>query len=233
MFEITLSAPGKNALGTDLMVRVLAQLRAAAGAPILVTGAGDAFSAGLNLKELASLDEAGVLSFLSTLEEVIDALYNYPAPTVAWVNGHAIAGGCLVALSCDHRVASEDPRIRIGLNEVALGLQFPPKAMAMVRRQVPSRGLERVLLEAALHGPEVARGLGLVDEVAHDAGAVARAHLARLAAHPREAYSATKRTLRGHALTVRDEDTRHFREVLVPLWCSPELKRRVSAALKR
>lgn len=233
MFELTLSAPGKNALGTDLMRGILDQLRAANGAPILVTGAGDAFSAGLNLKEVISLDAPGMQRYLGTLEEMIDALYNYPAPTVAWVNGHAIAGGCVVALCCDHRVASDDPKIRIGLNEVALGLQFPPKTMAMVRRQVPSRGLERVLLEAALHGPEMALHLGLVDEVARDAGAVARAHLERLAANPREAYAAIKRTLRGTALRIDDEEARHFRDVLVPMWCSPELKQRVSAALKR
>jgi len=231
--ELTLDGPGKNAMSTVLMTKALEQIRSAAGRPLLVTGAGDAFSAGLNLKEVAAFDPLDMARYLLLLDELIDALFDYPGPTVACVNGHAIAGGCVLVLCCDLRVAADDPKIRIGLNEVARGLEFPPKILALARRRVPPRSIERVLLEAGLHDPRTAVQHGLVDEVAADAAATARAHLATLAAHPRAVYTATKRALRAGALALSDEQRRHFSDVVVPAWCAPEVKARVLAALKR
>src|SRR5689334_8594507 len=101
MFEITLNGPGKNALGTEMMRWILARLDEAAGRPVLLTGAGDALSAGLHLREVAGLDAAGMLAFLRLLEACMSALYLYPGPTVAAVNGHAIAGGCVLVECCD------------------------------------------------------------------------------------------------------------------------------------
>jgi enoyl-CoA hydratase/carnithine racemase len=231
MAELVISAPGRNALATEVMRDLLARLRAAAGDPLLVTGAGDAFSAGLNLREVASADRAGMERLLDTLEELVEALWGYPGPTVACVTGHAIAGGCVVMLCCDHRVAADDTAIRIGLNEVALGLHYPPKVLAMVRRRVPLRALERVVLGAELHAPRAAVALGLVDEVAADAAVLARARLAALAAHPAEAYSATKRALRGDALRLTADEVRRFREETLPAWCTPATRERARALL--
>jgi enoyl-CoA hydratase len=230
-YVLTMDGPGKNALGTALMTRMLEELRNAAGRPLLVTGAGDTFSAGLNLKEVAALAPPGMERFLLLLDDLIDALYGYPGPVVACVNGHAIAGGCVVALCCDLRIATDDPAARIGLNEVARGLEFPPKILALARRRVPPRSIERVVLEGALHDPRTALQLGLVDEVAADAPAVARARLATLAGHRRATYVATKRALRDGTLDLSDAGRRHFREHVVPAWCAPEVKAAVLAAL--
>jgi enoyl-CoA hydratase len=231
MHELTISGPGKNALGTKVMEALLARLRASGDEPLLVTGAGDAFSAGLDLKEVAALDPPGMGRFLLLLDDLIDALYQHPGPTVACVNGHAIAGGCVLVLCCDHRVAADDPAIRIGLNEVALGLEFPPKILALARRRVPRRWLERVLLDADLHPPRTACELGLVDGVSADPMRVARERLERLAAHPRAVYAATKRSLRAGALDLSAEARRWFREGVVPAWCAPATKERVRARL--
>src|SRR5215475_5138111 len=122
MIEIVLDAPGKNALGTALMSSLRDQLAKAANQPVLLRGMGDAFSAGLNLKEVSSLDGYGMRRFLALLDDLVLDLYTHPAPTVALVNGHAIAGGCVIALCCDQRIAQRNPRTRIGLNEVALGV---------------------------------------------------------------------------------------------------------------
>ena len=230
-YELTLDAPGKNALGATLMRHIVEEVRRAAGRPLLVVGAGDVFSAGLNLKEVASLDRAGMEEFLGLLDDVIDALYGHMAPTVACVNGHAIAGGCVIALCCDVRIVRNDPAVRIGLNEVALGLEFPPKILALARHRLPPHSIQRVVLEGGLYDPRTALSLGLVDELATDVQASARACLARLAAHPRGAYEVTKRTLRAGALDLSDEQRRRFREELVPAWCAPETKERVRAAL--
>ena len=231
--QLLLSAPGRNALSRAHMERLVGELRAAGGRPLLVVGAEGAFSAGLNLKEVAGLDQPAMRSFLLLLDDLIDALYEYPGPTVACVNGHAIAGGCVIALCCDWRVAAEQPTNRIGLNEVALGLEFPPKILALVRDRVPRRHIERVVLEAGLYDPHTARELGLVDEVAADPLPSAQAALGRLAAVPRETYAATKRSLRAGVLALSDAQRRAFDEQIVPAWCGPATMARITAALRR
>jgi enoyl-CoA hydratase len=233
VFELIIEGPGRNALGTAVMQRLIGGLRDGGGRPLLLRGAGDTFSAGLDLKEVAGLEAAGMERYLLLLDDLIDALYGYPGPTVAAVNGHAIAGGCVLALCCDLRVMADDPRLRIGLNEVALGLEFPPKILALARRRVPRRWIERVVLEAELHAPVAAREFGLVDEVAGDCLAVARERLAALAAHAPGVYVATKESLRGGALDLSDAERRRFRGTVVPAWCAPETKARIRAVLER
>jgi enoyl-CoA hydratase/carnithine racemase len=230
--DLIVEGPGRNALSESVMASIVSPARAAGGRPLYVTGAGSTFSAGLNLKEVASLDETGMRRFLDLLNDVVDALYNYPGPTVACVNGHAIAGGCIVALCCDLRIVAADPAIRIGLNEVALGLEFPPKVLELVRRRVSRRWIDRVILEGALHDAQTAYTLGLVDEVASDAPAVARAALARLARSPSAEYLAAKRALRP-PLDLSPSEQRYHDEHIVPAWCAPVVKERARAALSR
>lgn len=235
VIEIRMEGPGKNALGTAMMDHLLERLEQAGGAPVLLTGAGDAFSAGLNLKEVGALDAPGMEAFLRKLEALISALYTYPGPTAAAVNGHAIAGGCVLALCCDHRALRSDAAIRVGLNEVALGLRFPPATLRMVRERVASPHLTEVLLGAGLHAPDGALRLGLVDEVVADPLAAARERLAAYAANPAPAYAAAKAALRGttlmppsHAGSYEDA----FQDML-PAWSSDDLKQRIAAALKK
>ena len=197
MVEIRMEGPGMNCLGTTMMNWLLSQLEVAGSEPVLLTGAGRAFSAGLDLREVSGLDAAGMQAFLETLDRLVRAVYEYTGPLVAWVNGHAIAGGCILALAADAAYTTADTRARIGLNEVALGLRFPPCILEMVRARIDTRHLEEVVLGAALHAPVEAAGLGLVTAVSQDPEADARAHLARLAAHPPDTYKAAKADLRG------------------------------------
>lgn len=233
MFEIVMDGPGKNALGSEMMDFLLARLAEAAGKPVLLTGKGDAFSAGLNLKEVASLDAAGMEVFLGKLEKLMSALFLYPGPTVALVNGHAIAGGGLLTLCCDHRIAVRNPKSKIGLNEVALGLRFPPQVMGIVVHR--TRAFEEVVLGAGLHDPETALRLGLVDEVADaaDARAIAEKRLAVLGSHPAWAYATAKKDLRAAAVAIDAEALRRFFKDSIPAWTSPELKEKIRAVLSR
>ncbi len=230
MKTIRLEGPGKNALSTDLMERTLSAVREAGDAPVFLTGAGDAFSAGLNLKEIVALDEAGLGKFLGVLEDLVQALYEHPGPTVAFVNGHAIAGGCVMALCCDVRVMTAREGARIGLNEVAIGLRFPPRTAKMCLNRVPGPALSRVLLEAALYPASEAQALGLIDVIGEEAEALAR--LEKLAAHPRDAYAAAKRVVRT-PLAVPEAEQRRFVTDVIPKWAAPELKERLTALLKK
>jgi enoyl-CoA hydratase/carnithine racemase len=231
MFEIVLSGPGKNSLGTTMMEHLLAKLGEAAGRPILVTGEGNTFSAGLDLKEVAASDGPGMERFLDRLVRLMDAWYTYPAPVVALVNGHAIAGGTVLALTCDYRVCTSDPTARLGLNEVALGLRFPPSLLTLARRRLPPQHFDTVILGAKLHPPAEALRLGIVDEVADDARAVAERVLRELAAHPAAAYASAKRELRP---SFRDDAAeRAFIADGLAAWTSPELKAMIAKMLDR
>jgi enoyl-CoA hydratase/carnithine racemase len=235
MHEILMHGPGKNALGAGMMGFLLRELERAGGAPVLLTGAGDAFSAGLHLKEVAALDETHAEPFLRLLEECMSALYLYPGPTVAAVNGHAVAGGCVLALCCDLRVATSSPAAKIGINEVAIGLRFPPRVLAIVRSRVPRRHRERVLLGGQLYAPAEAREFGLVDEIDVDPMAVARRRLEQLASSPARAYAQTKGDLRGVAPQDLASDAaldRWMRES-IPSWTSVEMKAQIAQALRR
>jgi len=232
MRTLTLSAPGKNALSGELMAWIVEQLAQAGGEPLFITGAGDAFCAGLNLKEVVTLSAAGMERFLGALEKMVDALHGYPGPTVAYVNGHAIAGGCIVALACDLRVGLANDTARIGLNEVPLGLRFPPKTWRMVKHRLSPPALERVVLEGGLYPPAQAMRLGLLDELVANEGE-ARAIAEKLASSPRDAYLAAKRALRGGALDVTDGELRQYLEEVLPTWTSGDLKARIEARLRK
>lgn len=228
---ITISGPGKNALGSHMMKSLLNQFRAAGDAPILLTGEGDAFSAGLNLKEVVSLQRDDMQAFLRLLERLVVQIFDHPAPVVAAVNGHAIAGGCILALAADRRVGTTNGRAQIGLNEVALGLQFPPILARVVSYALPPSTREEILLEASLHDPTDALRLGLLHELHDDPVGRGADILDKLAMIPRKAYAAAKNDLR-KGLTKHNaiEDSRFISEV-VPSWVTPELKARLQAAL--
>ena len=197
---------------------------AADGAPLLFTGSGDAFSAGLNLKEVVSLEAEGMNVFLDRLENFIRKIWLYPGPTVAAVNGHAIAGGCIVAMACDVAISTVNPKARIGLNEVALGLRFPPGILRFVEARVSTGLLSEVVLGAGLHAPDDAVRLGLVNRTAADPVTAARSVLAALAKHPPAAYAATKNDLREGSMDTTPAEREAFIDDVVPFWTSPELK---------
>jgi len=231
--EIRLEGPGMNCLGTTMMTWLLGQLEQAGGAPVLLTGAGRAFSAGLDLREVAGLTPDSAHDFLDLLVRTMHRVYTHPGPVVAWVNGHAIAGGSLLALACDFAYAGSDSRARIGLNEIALGLRFPPGLLALVREQIPRQHLAEVVLGAGLHSAADAAGLGLITAAVPDPESAARACLDRLAAHPADAYAAAKADLRCSVMATSPDLTRRFQEEVLPLWTSPQLKAKVLALLER
>lgn len=224
MYTIAMNGPAKNALGTELMQWIRSELDRAAGQPVILTGTADAFSAGLNLKELSGLDTEGMRAFLGELDALVEALFRYPGPTGAAVNGHAIAGGAIVALCCDVRIGTPNPRARLGLNEVALGLRFPPRTLEVVRYRLPHHTAETVLLGAGLHAPAEALALGMLDALAEDPVAEATARVEALAKHPADAYAAAKEALRGAVGTPNPEADRVFLEEVLPVWAGEEVR---------
>jgi enoyl-CoA hydratase/carnithine racemase len=232
MQELLIDGPGKNALSSELMTSLRERIEAAGDAPLLLRGANGAFSAGLDLKEVVSLDPTGMDAFLRRLEALMATLFHYPGPTVACLDGHAIAGGCILALCCDRIVCAPQPKLRIGLNEGALGLRFPPTVFSIVRHRVAPRYLDEVVLGAGLYSPEDALRVGLVDELAADPLATSQAWLERLASHPPAAYAAIKRDLKPDARPNEATLSAYLEEAL-PMWTGDALKNRLRAVLGR
>ncbi len=226
-----MSGPGRNALGSKMIEFLITELDHAKGEPVLLTGAGGCFSPGLDLKEVLTFDLAAMRSFLARLDVMVERLFDHPAPTVALIDGHAIAGGCVLALCCDFRVAHAGTG-RIGLNEANLGVRFPPRTLRLVESRISPHALHEIVLGAELFQQQDALRVGLIDELAADGHSVARARLATLAEHPREAYAATKRALHKDTAAARPGD-QALLDAIVPSWTSETVRARIRKILGR
>ena len=225
MRTITLSGRGPNTMSIAMLVEIERALDDAKNEPLLVTGAGSAFSAGLDLDALTTLDASGVRDLLLAMERVTHRLFLHPAPTVALVNGHAIAGGCLVAQCCDVRIAVRDPKLRIGMTGVAIGLTYPPFVFDVFGARLAAPNVEKVLLSAARFDVDEALALGLLDELSSDARARAESILAERAALPIASYASTKLALRKPRIDASAADRARFMDEVIPRWTAALLRR--------
>ncbi|MCA1825360.1 MAG: enoyl-CoA hydratase/isomerase family protein [Myxococcales bacterium] len=164
-----------NAIGSAFLEGLNALLDGLGDAKAaVVVGRGNAFSAGLDLHDLVDLDRASMRSFIAKFDATMLRLWELPIPLVAAVNGHAIAGGCVLALQADLRLAA-DKDARIGLNETQLGIGLPAVVLETLRAQVPPSSLAAIALEGRLFSPREALQLGLLHEVVPEAELFERA----------------------------------------------------------
>src|SRR5437660_3318581 len=162
---IRMEAGKVNAMGPAFLAALsglLDELGDAAAA--VITGQGSVFSAGLDLPALVDVDRAAMRAFMERFDELILRLFQLPQPLVAAVNGHAIAGGCVLALQADVRIAA-DRDARIGLNETQLGIGLPSAVVETLRWQVPGPSLAAIALEGRLLSPREALQSGLLHEL--------------------------------------------------------------------
>jgi len=122
------------------------------------------FCPGLDLVTLVELDRGAMERFMLLFAEMVWALYGLPKPMVAGVNGHAVAGGCILALTADHRVLRRGAQI--GLNEVKVGLPLPWSVSELLRASVPPNALSQVALLGRNFADDDALRVGLADELA-------------------------------------------------------------------
>jgi enoyl-CoA hydratase len=201
---LTLNRPPANAISREFLNALRDQANAARDddgvRAVIVTGAGKFFSGGLDVKEAAG-GQSRVGNLVGSTDDGIFALWTLPKPTVAMVNGHAIAGGVIIALACDFRITQSGSH-RFGLNEVAIGLAFPRGAFEVARLALDNRQLRWTMLEAGLFDAERALELGIVDEIVAPADLQRRCieMAKRLGANGRLAYAHTKRRIQAEAV---------------------------------
>ena len=163
---LTLARPPVNALDVELCTAVAEGLRGPrvdGARAVVLTGAGRVFSAGVDLRSVVSGGVEYPRRLLPALTDMFRMAFTLPVPLVAAVNGHAIAGGCVLAACADVVLMSEG---RIGLPEVRVGVPFPRAAIEVVRHAVGDVGARRLMLGAETVVPAAeAVALGLVGRV--------------------------------------------------------------------
>jgi methylglutaconyl-CoA hydratase len=167
---ITLNRPERrNALTQEMQVDLIEAFREADDSAttrvVVLTGAGDAFCAGLDLTSLQRMQDKSALTLSEDahrLQKLFRTLYELPVPTIAAVNGHAVAGGTGLATLCDFTLAV--PAAKFGYTEVKIGF-VPALVSAYLSLQVGEKQARNLLLTGRLFTAEEALGLGLVTEI--------------------------------------------------------------------
>ena len=207
----------------DALIVRFAECRASSCSAIVVTGRGAIFSAGVDLVRLVNEGAPYVSRFLPALSDALEAVFSCPKPVVAAVNGHAIAGGCILACAADRRLMARGSG-RIGVPELAVGVTFPPVPLEIVRFAIPPQHVPRLVYDGATLDADAAAAHGVVDE-AVDAGALLERamEVARtLASRPAAALALAKQQLRAPAIERMRAGRQALDREVEALWALPE-----------
>ncbi|GBD25916.1 putative enoyl-CoA hydratase [bacterium HR30] len=223
---LVLHRPPANAIEETLLgdlQTALAEAKADARVRALVlTGSGSFFSAGFDFRSPTRSEEQAA-AFYQLYRDTHVALLSFPKPTVAWIQGHAIAGGLVLALACDYRLGV-DSQYQVGLNEIAVGAAYPRAALEIIRLRLPHARAAELMLGASLYPSSQAVRLGLVDELLppDTARQTVLRRAARLGAYPAEAYAHTKCALVEPALRAIASETEEEARATRAIWQSAE-----------
>ena len=139
--------------------------------PVILTGQGNAFSAGLDFQYsfdiFGSGDKSKIRDWYAAYRETNLRIFQYPRPTVAAINGHAIAGGLITALDCDFRVAARK-EAKFGLNEVQIGVPMPAAYVEIIKYALGDKIGALTTLAGELYSLEEAERLGFFHEVVEE-----------------------------------------------------------------
>ncbi len=209
-----------NALDLELLQAISATMADLADArAVVLTGAGRAFSAGVDLRRIVDGGAEYVREYLPALSDAFLSVFDCARPVVAAINGHAIAGGCVLAAAADSRLMSAG---RIGLTEMLVGVPFPVSALEIVRHTVGAAAQTLALTGVTLE-PDRAVEIGLVDEVvnADDLIDLACVRAEALANVRPAAYAITKAQLHRPARTLIDQYRDADDVIVLQQWSEP------------
>src|SRR5262249_55126144 len=196
-------APGKgHALSQEFCEALTARFAEIPPArAVVMTATGRTFSAGVDLMRLLEGGAPYIRKFLPALSSMFAAAFSHPAPVVAAINGHAIAGGCVLACAADKRLMARDGG-RIGVTELLVGVPFPPLAVELMRCAIAPQFFADAIFSGATYTPLEAVARGFIHDVIEPQALLERAVAAAksLAALPSKAFALSKRQIRAPAL---------------------------------
>ena len=224
-----------NAVDTDLFAdlgRALDDVEASPARSLVLTGSGSMFSAGVNLFKVLEGGVPYLEEFLPALSSAVRRLFTFPLPIVAAVNGHAIAGGCILAAACDRRIMNREHG-KIGVTELLVGVPFPVDALEVLRFLLPERHVQSLVYSGRPLSAEEALEIGLVEEAASGEAVLDRAcevakKMGRLAG---DAFATTKRQLRRPALERMQTLSPEIDPQVLAIWSRPETLEGIRAFL--
>jgi enoyl-CoA hydratase len=201
---VTLDDGKANALSSPFMSAASDALSAAArtSGAVVVVGRQGFFSGGLDIKLMPTLSHLERCEMVRDLGKLLLTAFLLPRPLVAAVSGHALGGGCLLALAADVRIAA-DAKLKFGLNEVGIGVPVPSFGVEIARASIPSQWLIEAALHATVYTPQEAHARGIIESL-HTPDTLleaARTRAAKIATFAGGAYEATKRRIREQAVS--------------------------------
>ncbi len=235
---IRLEGGKANAMTSELLdtiERSIDELERSPARAAVITGYDRFFSAGLALPKLIDLDRSGMQAFIDKFGRVMMRVFACEKPIVAAINGHALAGGCVLALMCDRRIIVDDPAVQIGLIEVQIGIGLPAIVVEPLRAQVPPQALVPIALEGRRFPPAEAVAVGLVNAAVPPADlmTLATSQAAVLAANPSEAVGQVKRALRAPVIEAITRTQGRETAAWLDSWFAPEARARLRAAVDK
>lgn len=234
---LTLAHGKANALDIDFcraLTGQFAKLRKAPAEAVVITAEGPIFSAGVNLLRAKEGGAKYLRQFLPVLNKMYDEVFNFPKPLVAAVNGHAIAGGCILACCADFRVMARGNG-RMGVTELLVGLPFPALAFEVMRFVTGPRYFAETIYTGATYAPQDAAERGLIHEAVEPAELVDRAvGAARMLSQiSPPAFLQTKVQLRLPVTERIKRDGKKIDAAATKAWCSPKATATISAYVAR
>lgn len=204
----------------EVMTARLGEYRHSSTRALVLIGHGQIFSAGVDLLRVLEGGPEYLATFLPALRTVFETLFCYPKPVVAAINGHAIAGGCVLACAADYRLMVRQTG-RVGIPELLVGVPFPTIALEIMRCCVAPQQFPAVLYGGATFDPARALERGLVDALVEPKTLLLEQAIAAaetLAALPPRAFALTKRQVREPMMKRVREDGRQFDVAVQELW---------------
>lgn len=167
--SLKLNRPKVNSFNLEFLTEILKaldQVEKENSKGVIITSSLKVFSGGLDLTEFATNDDQRLRAFWGSFQDLWLKVYSLKVPVVCAINGHAPAGGCVLATCCDYRMVDG---YTIGLNEAQFGLIAPFWVQNSFRNTVGTRNAEYGLTTGKLFKTQEAHSIGLVDEIATDA----------------------------------------------------------------
>ena len=199
----------------------------------ILTAPGDVFSAGIDLKRLVREDNQYLDRFLPALRNLFRTAFAFEKPLIGLINGHALAGGCVLACACDYRIAV--PHARIGIPEMRIGVPLPTLGIEIMRLAATGPAFRQIVSNGKTFSNEAAITAGLVDGIAeHDAaGEQARKAASQFAMLPREVFAHTKRQVRSVAWKNIEQGELEFEPAVDKMWRSDSIRQSIADYVER